>query len=149
MKWILTFLLVFFLAVSAARSEELPSDTYCMALNLYHEARGEDAAGVLAVGNVVLNRVQSKRFPSTICKVVKQGGQRRHKCQFSWWCDGRSDKAKNKAAWQEMVWLAGKLLDGSIADNTNGALFYHTSNVNPYWNVNMTQKAQHGVHIFY
>ena len=138
-----------FLAVSVARAEELPSDTHCLALNLYHEARGEDTSGVVAVGNVVLNRVQSKRFPSTVCKVVKQGGTRRYKCQFSWYCDGRSDKEKNKASWQEMVWLAEKLLNGSISDNTDGALFYHTSNVNPYWNVNMTLKVRRGGHIFY
>ena len=145
----LTFLLVLFLAVSVARAEELPSDTYCMALNLYHEARGEDAAGVVAVGNVVLNRVESKRFPNTICKVVKQGGQRRYKCQFSWWCDGRSDKAKDKRAWSMMVRLSKTLLQGSIGDNTDGALFYHTNGVSPYWNVNMSPKVRLGAHIFY
>ncbi len=145
----LTFLLVLFLAVSVARAEELPSDTYCMALNLYHEARGEDVAGLVAVGNVVLNRVESKRFPNTICKVVKQGGQRRYKCQFSWWCDGRSDKAKNKRAWSKMVLISELLLNERIADNTNGALFYHTKSVNPYWNAAMTQKVIVGVHIFY
>ncbi len=149
MKWILTFLLVLFLAVSVARAEELPSDTYCLALNLYHEARGEDSAGVLAVGNVVLNRVASKRFPSTICKVVKQGGQRRYKCQFSWWCDGRSDKARDKQAWKKMVWISELLLNGRIADNTDGALFYHTKSVDPYWNAAMTRKVVVGVHIFY
>ncbi len=142
-------LLVSFLVVSVARAEEPPSETYYLALNLYHEARGEDAAGVVAVGNVVLNRVQSKLFPSTICKVVKQGGTRRHKCQFSWYCDGRSDKTKNKASWREMIWLAKKLLDGNIIDNTTGALFYHTSNVNPYWNANMEPKVRLGTHIFY
>ncbi len=145
----LTLLVLSFLIAPAVQAEKLSDDTYCLAQNLYHEARGEDASGVLAVGNVVLNRVESTQFPSTICKVVKQGGQRRHKCQFSWWCDGRSDKAKNKASWQEMVWLAQKLLDGSVADNTDGALFYHTSNVNPYWNVKMTPKVRLGTHIFY
>ncbi len=149
MKWMLTFLLVLFLAVSVARAEELPSDTYCMALNLYHEARGEDASGVVAVGNVVLNRVASKRFPNTICEVVKQGGQRRYKCQFSWWCDGRSDKAKDKRAWSMMVRLSKTLLQGSIGDNTDGALFYHTNSVSPYWNVNMSPKVRLGTHIFY
>ena len=149
MKWLLTLVLLSFLVASVARAEELPGDTYCLALNLYHEARGEDASGVVAVGNVVLNRVQSKRFPNTVCKVVKQGGQRRYKCQFSWWCDGRSDKAKNKDSWREMVWLAEKLLNGNIADNTDGSLFYHTRDVNPYWNVNMTPKLSLGQHIFY
>ena len=145
----LTFLLVLFLAVSVARAEELPSGTYCMALNLYHEARGEDASGVVAVGNVVLNRVASKRFPNTICEVVKQGGQRRYKCQFSWWCDGRSDKAKDKRAWSMMVRLSKTLSQGSIGDNTDGALFYHTNGVSPYWNVNMSPKVRLGAHIFY
>jgi len=145
----LTFLLVWFLAVSVARADELPSDTYCMALNLYHEARGEDASGVVAVGNVVLNRVASKRFPNTICEVVKQGGQRRYRCQFSWWCDGRSDKATDKRTWASMVLMAKKMLQGSIGDNTDGALFYHTNGVNPYWNVNMSPKMRLGAHIFY
>jgi len=149
MKWILTFLLVMYMAVSVARAEELSDDTYCLALNLYHEARGEDAAGIVAVGNVVLNRVQSKRFPNTVCEVVKQGSQRRYKCQFSWYCDGRSDKVKNKASWRQMIWLAERLLNGSIADNTEGSLFYHAENVNPYWNVNMTPKVRLGAHIFY
>lgn len=149
MKWMLTLLLVSFLAVSLARAEELPSDTYCLAQNLYHEARGEDAFGVVAVGNVVLNRVENRRFPSTICKVVKQGGHRLHKCQFSWFCDGRSDKASNKDSWKQMVWLAKRLMDGSIADNTDGALFYHTNSINPYWTVNMMPKIRLGSHLFY
>ncbi len=145
----LTFLLVFFLAMSAARAEELPNETYCLAQNLYHEVRGEDAAGVVAAGSVVLNRVESKRFPNTICKVVRQGGKRLHKCQFSWYCDGRSDATENRRAWKKMLFLAEKLLDGSIADNTDGALFYHTTTVNPYWNTNMQPKMRLGIHIFY
>ena len=149
MKQVLTLLLLSFLIAPAVQAEELSSETYCLAQNMYHEARGEGPVGALAVGNVVLNRVQSKRFPNTVCKVIKQGGERRYKCQFSWWCDGRSDKARNKTAWKQMVWLAEKLLDGSIADNTDGALFYHTNNVNPYWNASMEPKVRLGVHIFY
>ncbi|MCH7839129.1 MAG: cell wall hydrolase [Planctomycetes bacterium] len=149
MKWLLTLLLVLFLAISVARADGLSSETYCLALNLYHEARGEESSGIIAVGNVVLNRVESKRFPNAVCKVVKQGGQRRYKCQFSWFCDGHSDKAKDRQAWKEMVWLAKKLLGGGVADNTNGALFYHTNNVRPYWSVKMTPKVRLGVHIFY
>ena len=65
----------------------------CMALNIYHEARGEPIEGKIAVGHVVLNRAASRRFPGQICAVVKQGGEnRRYRCQFSWWCDGRSDR---------------------------------------------------------
>ncbi|KKM03786.1 hypothetical protein LCGC14_1770920 [marine sediment metagenome] len=149
MKQMLTLLLLSFLIASVAQAEELSDDSYCLAQNLYHEARGEHPSGVVAVGNVVLNRVQSKRFPNTICEVVKQGGQRRHKCQFSWYCDGRSDQTRDKASWQEMVWISELLLSGRIADNTDGALFYHTDGVDPYWNADMTPKMMLGVHIFY
>lgn len=71
----------------------------CMVLNLYHEARSESEKGMIAVGYVTLNRVVSNHFPDSICKVVKQavyyknGMPKRNKCQFSWWCDGKDDKA--------------------------------------------------------
>lgn len=138
-----------FLIAPVAQAEELSDNAYCLAQNMYHEARGEDIAGLVAVGNVVLNRVLSKRFPNTICEVVRQGGESRNKCQFSWWCDGRSDTMKDKAAWKMMVWIAKKLLDRSIGDNTNGSLFYHTVSVDPYWNDSMTPKMRLGTHIFY
>jgi len=66
----------------------------CMALNIYFEARGEPFLGKIAVGHVVLNRIAHSRYPSNACDVIRQGGERRrHRCQFSWWCDGRSDNA--------------------------------------------------------
>ena len=75
----------------------------CLALNMYHEARGQGTAGLLAVSSVVMNRVKDERFPNTICEVVKQGPTReswkkngtyypiKHRCQFSWYCDGVKD----------------------------------------------------------
>lgn len=146
MKKILIAVMLFTFAAPAYAGSE---DVNCLAQNLYHEARGEDASAIVAVGNVVKNRVYSKQFPNDVCSVIKQGGERRNRCQFSWWCDGRSDKIKDEVAWEIMLWLAEKMLDGTIADNTNGALFYHTQNVNPYWNVNMSTKMQLGAHIFY
>ena len=56
-----------------------------MALNMYHEARGEGRLGMLAVGWVVLNRMADKAYPETVAEVIYQG------CQFSWVCDRRSD----------------------------------------------------------
>ena len=44
----------------------------CLALNIYHEARGEDINGQVAVSQVVMNRVDSNYFPSTVCDVIKQ-----------------------------------------------------------------------------
>src|SRR5438093_4776081 len=60
----------------------------CLALTIYHEARGESERGKLAVGHVVMNRTRSALFPASVCDVVRQGGQQRDRCQFSWWCDG-------------------------------------------------------------
>ena len=48
---------------------------HCLALNIYHEARGESDFGKIAVAHVVMNRVKSHRFPNSICKVVMQGGE--------------------------------------------------------------------------
>ena len=45
-------------------------ETYCMAQNIYYEARGESLKGKQAVGNVVLNRVDHKKYPNTVCGVV-------------------------------------------------------------------------------
>jgi spore germination cell wall hydrolase CwlJ-like protein len=66
-------------------------ELFCLAQNIYFEARGEPLLGKIAVGHVVLNRVADKRFPGHVCKVIQQGGNRRlHRCQFSWWCDGKA-----------------------------------------------------------
>ena len=84
----------------------------CLAMNMYHEARNQGTAGVLAVSAVVFNRVNDSRFPNTVCGVVEQGPTRaswkdpkvrfpiKHRCQFSWYCDGKSDKPHNKKEYQ-------------------------------------------------
>ena len=73
------------------------SERECLADNIYFEARNQGFAGWVAVAQVTLNRVRDDRFPNTICEVVKQGLTYesgfpiRDKCQFSWYCDGKSD----------------------------------------------------------
>ena len=62
----------------------------CLALNIYHEARGEGMMGKYAVAHVVMNRVEHERFPDTVCDVITQRRNNRlHQCQLSWYCDGR------------------------------------------------------------
>ena len=92
-----------------------PRSVECLALNMYHEARNQGSAGLLAVSAVVLNRVKDPKFPSTICEVIEQGPTReswktrqtkdpndakfypiKNRCQFSWYCDGKSDVPKQK-----------------------------------------------------
>ena len=122
----------------------------CLALNIYHEARGESPEGQLAVAQVVLNRASDKRFPNGICEVVKDGGEeRRYRCQFSWWCDGRSDKPTDSAAWQTSRQTARAALAEDAIDPTFGALWYHAAYVRPSWADKMTPMATIGSHIFY
>ena len=125
-------------------------DVSCLALNIYHEARGEPLPGKRAVAHVVLNRARHWRFPDDICDVVKQGGEeKRHACQFSWWCDGRSDQPQDRVAWRESLSLAKVILDDPSTDPTDGALWYHAIYVEPDWSTRLAQGPQIGRHVFY
>ncbi len=122
----------------------------CLALNIYFEARSESEAGKLAVGHVVMNRVGSARFPGTVCDVVRQGGElRRHRCQFSWWCDGRSDTPRNKPEWLKSGEIALAVYWGRTDDPTAGALWYHADYVRPAWRKDFKRGPKIGRHIFY
>lgn len=122
----------------------------CMALNIYHEARGEPDQGKIAVAHVVMNRVASARFPGTVCEVVQQGGEiRRHRCQFSWWCDGRSDAPLSEQDWQVSTEVALTVYWGRSDDPTAGALWYHADYVSPRWRRAFEEGPTIGRHIFY
>ena len=122
----------------------------CLALNIYHEARGEPLQGKIAVAHVVLNRAAARRFPTSVCEVIKQGGEnRRYRCQFSWWCDGRSDTPRDLAAWRESLLIALLIRRGAADDPTEGALWYHADSVRPYWANILTPHTKIGRHIFY
>jgi spore germination cell wall hydrolase CwlJ-like protein len=135
-------------------------DSYCLALNIYHEARGEDLDGMMAVGNVTMNRLMSERFPGSICGVVFQGMHRqnwknesvpkRDQCHFSWYCDGKSDEPTDHRAWASAVMLAQMLLTSpDYVDITNGATHYHTTGVKPWWCKDMKPLGTIGNHVFY
>jgi N-acetylmuramoyl-L-alanine amidase len=121
----------------------------CLALTIYHEARGESERGKLAVGHVVMNRTRSVLFPASVCDVVQQGGQRRDRCQFSWWCDGRSDRPKDQAALRESLWLAEEIYYGCTSDPTAGALWYHSAAVKPSWSKSFGRGRRIDRHVFY
>tara|TARA_R110000796_G_scaffold173779_1_gene290744 strand:- start:1 stop:414 length:414 start_codon:yes stop_codon:yes gene_type:complete len=129
----------------------------CMALNIYHEARGEPLAGQIAVGHSVLNRVKDKRYPNDVCGVVKQAKYHewdkvhpiRNQCQYSWWCDGMDDKPYDDQAMLESTVLAQYLLSGNAVDITEGATSYHADYIMPYWADHMTMVVKIGKHIYY
>ncbi len=136
--------------LSARHVRQIRKDLECLALNIYHEARSEPKLGQIAVAAVTLNRVADPEFPDSVCEVVLQGGPRpKHRCQFSWWCDGKSDKPRDRTAWREAKSLAFQFLMNRHDDPTDGALFYHADYVNPRWASQMRTAAVIGRHIFY
>lgn len=121
----------------------------CLAEALYFEARGETAKGLFAVGEVILNRVDSASYPNSLCAVINQGTGRKYACQFTYTCDGRPEIISEKAAWQRVGKVARVLIDGAARDLTKGATHYHTTAVNPSWARRFPKVAQYGVHVFY
>ena len=122
----------------------------CLALNVYHEARGDPDVGQYAVAHVVINRVKNDRWPNDICSVVKQGYREgRNDCQFSWYCDGKSDQPYNKKAWAKSQLIASDVLSGTIDDVTQGATHYHAKYITPWWAKHYTKTVSLGIHHFY
>lgn len=137
-------------------------DLHCLAMNVYHESRSENLAGKYAVADVVMNRVRDDRYPSDVCSVVYQAETKpswkdpdvlipkRNRCQFSWYCDGKSDEPTEKDAWNESVLVAHQTInEGRMSGITEGATHYHTVYVDPYWASSLTQIGHIGSHIFY
>lgn len=125
-------------------------DLKCLALNIYHEARNESLAGQVAVAQVVMNRVSHNSYPDNVCDVVQDGYKPgRRDCQFSWYCDGKSDEAKNIHSWRESVTIANAVLDDIYPDITEGALWYHADYVYPKWRKGVKYVTQIDRHIFY
>ena len=121
----------------------------CLAEALYFEARGESLKGQIAVAEVILNRVESKRFPNTVCGVIRQGTGRKHACQFSYTCDGLPENVNEPGAYKRVGKVARMMLDGAPRNLSGGALFYHTTAVNPRWARSFQRTTRLGVHLFY
>jgi len=136
-------------------AEDKP-EMWCLAQNIYYEARGSNRADRMAVADVVINRVQHTYYPNTICGVVQQGKQYasgamiRNKCQFSWYCDGKSDWPKDIDAWVEAQQIAYNMIAFQDARGiTEGATHYHADYVKPSWAKDFHLVGRIGVHIFY
>lgn len=120
----------------------------CIALNVYFEARNENMSGQYAVALVVLNRVEDSRWPNEVCDVVTQRNDN-NVCQFSWYCDGKSDTPKNKDAFAFAEMVADDVLRGEILDFTGGSTHYHAYYVKPYWADKMLYQGDYGSHYFF
>lgn len=134
----------------ATAQTDVRREIECLALTIYFEARGEPDVGKRAVGHVVKNRAEHPLFPERICEVVKQGGEKvAFRCQFSWWCDGASDKPDDDRSWQRSRALARSIFWDYSQDPTEGALWYHADYVEPAWGMALRRGPQIGRHVFY
>jgi len=135
----------------------------CLALNAYWEARNQDYLGMIAVNQVVMNRVASDIYPNTPCDVVFQGPTRpswkdpeveypvRNRCQFSWYCDGKSDEVHEgeQDKWMMAIEASLEVLEGTHDDIVDGAMWYHADYVSPEWADYKEITSIIGDHIFY
>lgn len=129
----------------------------CLATNIYFEARNQSTIGQVAVAQVVMNRVADDRFPNTVCEVVTQGQTYswkpdlpiKNRCQFSWWCDGKSDKPTDMQAWDNARLMASGVYLGRLDDLVDGATHYHATYVLPEWSETKQYVVRIDDHVFY
>lgn len=114
----------------------------CLAEALYFEARGEGSRGQRAVGEVILNRVDSRKFPNSVCGVVKQRGQFSYRSM-------RNRAIRNKAVYSRIRNIARDLMNGGPRNLTGGATYFHTPAVRPAWSRRFKRTTRIGAHIFY
>lgn len=121
----------------------------CLTEALYFEARGETVRGMFGVAEVILNRVDDPRYPSSVCKVINQGTGERFRCQFTYTCDGRPENMADTRAYQRVGKVAYLMLNGMERRLTDGATHYHTKSVNPKWARVFPRTTTIGYHHFY
>jgi spore germination cell wall hydrolase CwlJ-like protein len=129
-----------------------PDQALCLARAIYFEARGEGRDGQLAVAQVVLNRVKNPAYPSTVCGVVYQNKTKRNRCQFSFACDGRSDRVTDQTAFKRAEALARRSVEeqqATFIPEVGSATHYHATYVRPRWAGRMTETDKIGRHVFY
>ena len=135
--------------LNALPSVEGGAEWRCLTQALYFEARGESIAGQVAVAEVILNRVDDKRYPNSVCGVIRQGESRRNACQFSYMCDGKKEVIHDRGAWTHLGKISKLMLDGRPRILTDGATHYHATSVSPRWARRLTQTVWIAAHKFY
>jgi spore germination cell wall hydrolase CwlJ-like protein len=136
-------------AVDPTGDKPLDDAITCLARTIYWEARGEAPAAMEAIANVVMNRLGHEGFPQTVCAVVMQGHEKGGACQFSWWCDGRSDHAREDDSYAIAKEIARRALNLELPDRTGGALYFCQRNVSPSWTSEYIKTTEIGEFAFY
>jgi spore germination cell wall hydrolase CwlJ-like protein len=122
----------------------------CLAEAVYFEARGEAVRGQIAVAQVVMNRVFSGYYPTTVCGVVYQNANHHLACQFTFACDGIRDVVTEPDMWDRARRIAKATLDGRLwLPEVGKSTHYHAYWVHPSWVREMKKMYRTGVHTFY
>lgn len=123
---------------------EVSEDIRCLAMNIYHEARGESLLGQEAVASVTMNRVRNPRYPDSVCEVVWQPKQ------FSWTRTHKKFHAiQDRDAWNKALVVARATFTGYELSRVGQATHYHAVHVQPYWADDGILVARIGRHLFY
>lgn len=112
----------------------------CIASAIHYEARGEPKKGQIAIAEVILARVKSKKFASTPCAVVAQ------RSQFSFVRRGVIPSVPSKKL-EEMRRMARQVMSGELSTQVRGALYFHAARIRPNWGTKRAGRI--GNHIFY
>ena len=146
---VVAFVLLFYTLFSKGADTK---DLTCLSLNIYHEARGEPKAGQYAVAEVTMNRVASRRYPNTVCKVVYQKNwdriRKRNVGAFSWTEFHKLSPPEGKH-WRQAWRAAETVYYQRRVAQIPGALFYHANYIQPSWAKSKKPMARIGRHIFY
>lgn len=152
----LGFIMIYPLSLEASDPN---NEIYCLAQNIYFEAGNQPLAGKVAVSQVVINRVEHPSYPDNICEVVYQAKLRvnwknefvpiKNKCQFSWFCDGKSDDPVDSQTWLLSMHIARDVVQQKYGDITEGSTHYHSDKVDPYWASSLNRTVVINNHIFY
>ena len=133
-----------------AKLKHKEREQYCLAAAVYYESAYEPRRGKEAVAQVIMNRKASKRYPNTVCGVVFQNDHMKNRCQFSFACDGRSDRPKKNKPWRQAEQVAKSfLVGGKRVSALKDVTHYHADYVRPKWASSLTRVSKIGRHIFY
>lgn len=135
--------------LGATAPEDAGRAADCLTAAVYYEARSEPLDGQRAVAQVVLNRVRDRAFPDSVCKVVYQRPAHGAGCQFSFACDGSTNRPIEQRAWAIARGVANAALNGSVYAPVGSATYYHTAAVLPWWAASLQRIGEIGAHIFY
>ncbi len=128
----------------------LSREERCLAEAVYFEARSEPELGQAAVAQVVLNRIKSGLYPTSICGVVYQNSHKHLACEFTFTCEGKSLAVTEPGPWEIAVRLSKAVLDGrNYNPRVANATHYHANYVSPRWGKHLKKMDVIGRHIFY